>query len=163
MDCRAADSLIVNSGLINPFKILPQHNFSFQPSETFPVFQDLVKIGFSIQIDMWKTAHKTLFLFLFFCFSFFFFPWKRYQHYCHYYYYGPKFVLCLAWRHIRRDDIRSPWFLRRNHFSGSLPHLLASGVKSRWCHTSAFAALPAAICAKRSQLLLRLPMKSKDT
>jgi len=64
MDCSPADSLTVDSGLINPFKILPQHIFSFQPSGTFPIFQELLKISFSIQIDVEERKHKTLLLFL---------------------------------------------------------------------------------------------------
>lgn len=115
MDCSAADSLIVNPGLINPFKILPQHNFSFQPSGTFPIFQELVKIGFSIRRDIGERAHEALFFIPFFFFS------EKDTSTIIITIIMTLNVLCRAWSHIRRDDIRSPCFLRRNHFSGSVP------------------------------------------
>lgn len=61
MNCSPADSLIVDSGFINPFKILSQHNFSFQPSGNLPIFQDLWKISLSVQIDV---RERALLLFL---------------------------------------------------------------------------------------------------
>lgn len=96
MDCSAADSLIVNPGLINPFKILPQHNFSFQPSGTFPIFQELVKIGFSIWRDIGERAHEALFFipFSFFC--------KGYQHYYDYYYDDPQCAVSSMESHQKR-------------------------------------------------------------
>lgn len=48
MNCSPADSLIVDSVFINAFKILSQHNFSFQPSGTLPIFQEWWKISFSV-------------------------------------------------------------------------------------------------------------------
>lgn len=103
MNCSPAESLIVDSGFINPFKILSQDNFSFQPFGTFPIFQELWKISFSVQIDM---RERTLF------YSFLFGKATRTTDIS----LNPRCP-----KSQETSDTRSLFFHTRSHFSGSLP------------------------------------------